>query len=438
MEQCPCTLFFSTCFRLTARSIQVQTAGGECLASFAILEINWKFFMATESIVVREVDDRDQRIQWNSNSPLHLDLSTRTGEWTIRHGFFRGGVSEGVEIVRLQNERLHVDVLPTRGMSIWRLECDGVRFGWRSPVVGPVNPIHVPVEEPSGLGWLSGFDELVVRCGLHSNGAPQHDANGRLEFPLHGHIANTPADSLAVEFDEASGRLELIAETVETRLFFKRFRMRSRIRLHADRTEVELLDDVTNELATPQTMQMLYHVNLGAPILEENARVVAALDELAPKDAHSAAQMDRWDTFDGPTTGETERVYFARPRADETGTTHAMLMSADQQRGFGVSFKTTTLPAFILWKNTAAESDGYVTGLEPATGFPNRRGFEEQQGRLVDIDAGETKSFRVKLHPLVEAESVESMRQKIETLAAEGEPASISQDPRNDWTDLDG
>lgn len=394
--------------------------------------------MATESIVVREVDDRDHRIQWDTNSPLHLDLSTRTGDWTIRHGVFRGGVSEGVEIVRLQNSRMHVDVLPTRGMSIWRIECDGIRFGWHSPVNGPVHPNHVPVSEPSGLGWLSGFDELVVRCGLESNGAPQHDATGKLEFPLHGHIANTPSDSLSLEFDEASGRVELIAETIETRLFFKRFRMRSRIRVHADRTEVEMLDDVTNELAMPRTMQMLYHINLGSPVLGENSRIVSALDTLAPKDAHSAEQIDRWNEFDGPTTGETERVYFSRPRADETGYAHAMLMSPNQKRGFAVSFKTSTLPALILWKNTAAESDGYVTGLEPATGFPNRRGFEEQHGRLVDIGAGETKSFRVKLHPLIDAKSVETTRQKIQSLSSEGEPTEISKEPRDDWTDLHG
>ncbi|MFG0266948.1 MAG: aldose 1-epimerase family protein [Rhodopirellula sp. JB055] len=394
--------------------------------------------MATESIVVREVDDREQRIQWDTTSPLHLDLTTRVGEWTIRHGIFRGGVSEGVEIVRLKNSRMHVDVLPTRGMSIWRIECDGVRFGWHSPVIGPVHPNHVPVSEPSGLGWLSGFDELVVRCGLHSNGAPQHAPNGQLEYPLHGHIANTPADSLSVEFDEASGRVELIADTVETRLFFKRFRMRSKIRIHADRTEVELLDDVTNELETPQTMQLLYHINLGSPILGEKSRLVTALDELAPKDAHAAEQMDRWDEFDGPTPGQAERVYFGRPRADETGYTHAMLMSPEQDRGFAVSYKTSTLPAFVLWKNTAAESDGYVTGMEPATGFPNRRDFEEQQGRLVDIGAGETKSFRIKLQPFVDPESVETTRQKIQTLTEEGEPTEIFTDPRGDWTDLDG
>ena len=46
--------------------------------------------------------------------------------------------------------------------------------------------------EPSGLGWLDGFDELLVRCGLESNGAPEFNPNGSLRYPLHGKIANMP------------------------------------------------------------------------------------------------------------------------------------------------------------------------------------------------------------------------------------------------------
>ena len=47
----------------------------------------------------------------------------------------------------------------------------------------PVHPAFVPIAEPSGVGWLSGFDELMCRCGLESNGAPDFDERGQLAFP---------------------------------------------------------------------------------------------------------------------------------------------------------------------------------------------------------------------------------------------------------------
>lgn len=389
--------------------------------------------MPTESIVLRTTEDREERIEWDESSALHLTIETRVGELTIRRGVFRGGVSEGVEIIRLANAKMHVDVLPTRGMSVWRMQANGVRYQWQSPVVGPVHPNYVDLGEPSGLGWLSGFDELVVRCGLESNGAPEHDPSGRLVHPLHGHIANTPADAISVEFDEASGRVELVAETIEARLFFKRWRMRTRVRIHADRNDVELLDDVTNELSTPASMQLLYHINVGPPVLGKGATFSMAFDELAPRDHHAAERVDEWTRLPGPTSGYQEQVYFARPLPDESGIAHALLADAERNRGLAVRFKTSTLPWFILWKNAAEVGDGYVCGLEPATNFPNPRSFEHDHGRTVELAGGETASFRVTLAPLTTRAAVQQVEDVIRKTSND-HTVSISKTPRSDWS----
>ena len=51
-------------------------------------------------------------------------------------------------------------------------------------------------------------------------------------------------------------------------------------------------------------------------------------------------------------------------------------------------FQKDQLPAFTLWKNTAGLRDGYVTGLEPGTNYPNPRPFEESRGRIVTLPVG--------------------------------------------------
>jgi hypothetical protein len=51
---------------------------------------------------------------------------------------------------------------------------------------------------PPVSGWLEGFDELLVRCGLQSNGAPQFTPQGQLQYPLHGRIANLPVEYVEV------------------------------------------------------------------------------------------------------------------------------------------------------------------------------------------------------------------------------------------------
>jgi hypothetical protein len=364
---------------------------------------------------------------------LTLSIETRAGKIETRHGQFVGGAADRVEVVEVDTGTMRIMILPTRGMSIWKMVADGIEFSWNSPVAGPVHPSQVPVFDPSGIGWLEGFDELLVRCGLESNGAPEHDHAGHLVYPLHGRIANLPASALSIEYDEASGRLEVIGEILESRLFFKRLRLRSRIRLNAGSSDVELLDDVTNDLSQPATMQMLYHINVGPPVLGEGAMLEAPIESLAPKDTLSASEIDHWNEFGPPQDGYEERVYFARLRSDASRLTTAMLRSADSQCGLGVTFQTSGLPRFILWKNTAGPGDGYVVGLEPATNYPNARSYEEKQGRVVEIAAGETAPFRVTLHPLTSREMVDALASRIKGLQGE-EPGRIDSKPKPGWS----
>jgi hypothetical protein len=38
-------------------------------------------------------------------------------------------------------------------------------MGWDSPVKEVVNPAFINLESRNGLGWLEGFNEMMVRCG---------------------------------------------------------------------------------------------------------------------------------------------------------------------------------------------------------------------------------------------------------------------------------
>src|SRR5437660_8237217 len=93
-------------------------------------------------------------------------------DWSIRKRTLRGGLRDGVDLVEVHNGALSFSVLPTRGMGLWRGDYHGLPLGWRSPVLGPVHPKFVEETARNGLGWLDGFDELMVRCGLEPFGPP--------------------------------------------------------------------------------------------------------------------------------------------------------------------------------------------------------------------------------------------------------------------------
>jgi len=77
-------------------------------------------------------------------------------------------------------------------------------------------------------------------------------------------------------------------------------------------------------------------------------------------------------------------------------------------------FKTNQLPYLSVWKNEDTESNGYVTGLEPGTGFPPNRTVERKAGRQPRILPNETKSFELEYSIHSGRSSVKAARAKIE------------------------
>src|SRR6516225_6393428 len=96
-------------------------------------------------------------------------------DWSLRKRTLRGGLRDGLDLIEVHNGALSFSVLPTRGMGLWRGDYRGNPLGWRAPIVGPVHPKYVQLTDRGGLGWLTGFDELLCRCGLASNGPPGDD-----------------------------------------------------------------------------------------------------------------------------------------------------------------------------------------------------------------------------------------------------------------------
>ena len=355
----------------------------------------------------------------------------------VKRRTLRGGLREGVDLVELDNGRLRVALLPQRGMGLWKAWLGDWQIGWNSPVRGPVHPRFVPVAEPSGLGWLDGFDELLCRCGLWSNGAPEFDSRGVLALSLHGRVANLPAHYLAVEADREAGELSVVGVVDECRLHFHKLRLTSRLSLRPGEAAFRISDEVTNLSGSPGEMQLLYHINFGPPLLEAGACVVAPVRRVMPRDARAVPGAKSWDRFGPPRAGADEEVYFFQLLAGPDGWTHALLRNSAGDWGVSVRFSTAELPCFTLWKNSTSLADGYLTGLEPGTNFPNHRSFEKSQNRVRQLAPGETVRFELanEVHP--DAAAVAQAEAAIAKLQQAAKP-QVCLEPEPGWTELTG
>jgi hypothetical protein len=332
---------------------------------------------------------------------------------------------------------LSVSVLPTRGMGIWKAKYRGIDVGWKSPVGRPVHPAFVPVDSASGLGWLRGFNELVCRCGLTSNGPPGSDPDGSpLEnpLPLHGRIANHSAHRVELIIDdEGPGTITLVGIVDEANVFGSNLRLTSTISLAAGSADFAIRDVVTNRSSRPAESQLLYHINVGPPFLEAGSKLITPATEIVPRDGRAAEGADTWDTCGGPESGYAEQVYFAKPLSNDRGESFALLRNAGGDKGISVHFKTDRLPCLSLWKNTAAIEDGYVIGLEPATNFPNPRVFERSEGRVVSLGPSESyeTSIRIAVHDHLE--NVAAIEAIAGTMTSDTAPM-VHRSPQSGWS----
>jgi hypothetical protein len=341
----------------------------------------------------------------------HADQTGRLadGDWVIEWRTLRGGVSEGVQVVTLSNGTFQVDVCPTRGMGVLQARHNDTTIGWSSPNRAPVHPAYVNLKSRNGLGWLDGFSELLCRCGLSFNGPPGNDKGARSpiesDLTLHGRIANLPAHTVEVGFDAERAEGWIVGECRESTLFGPNLLLQSVLRVPLEGSQFDVSDTVVNHASSPAELQLLYHINLGAPFLEAGSRFQTAFAEMSPRDDRAAQDIDTWDEYLGPTAGYAEQVYFFDPLSDKQGWSRALLRNREATRGVSVAFNREQLPCLSQWKCTQAEADGYVTGIEPGTNFPNFKSLERTRGRVISLEGGASyqTELSVAVHPSADA-----------------------------------
>lgn len=365
------------------------------------------------------------------------DVGGKADGYSVSHRLLKAGLSAGVRSLRIDNGTFAFDVLPARGMGIWKAWHGGEEIGWHSPVRGPVHPSFVPVAEPSGLGWLDGFDELLVRCGLESNGAPEFDELGRVKYPLHGRIANKPAHRLEVSIDGDSGEITVTGDVEETRFHFFKLRMRTTITTRVGEAGFRVRDEVVNLSQSPAEMQLLYHINFGHPLLDGGSRIVAPATVVVPRNSRAAEGVSNWDSCSAEQPGFAEQVYFLELARDAQDKTQVLLKNAHGTRGVSLRFNAKQLPYFTLWKNTTSAADGYVTGLEPGTNFPNPRSYEGANGRVVKLAPGATAVFDLQLAVHAGASETVAAEQEV-TKLRQGISAQVFSQPRPGWCSAPG
>lgn len=356
--------------------------------------------------------------------------------WSVRKRRLHGGKQDGVDLIEIDTGRMTITVIPTRGMGILHVVSGDMRLGWDSPVHEVVHPKYVNLEARGGLGWLEGFNEFMARCGLEWAGHPGQDRfinnvgeQAEINLTLHGKVANIPASEVTVIVEDVPRPRIRVRGRVDERAFYgPKLELWTEVSTEPGGSTFRIEDTLTNRGAFDQEFQILYHTNYGPPLLAAGSRAVAAVRRVTPFNAHAATDVDTYAHYQGPRAGFIEQVYNLHPYADSAGRTKLMLRNAAGDRAVSMAFAVAELPYVTLWKNLTALAEGYVTGLEPGTGFPYTRRIEREAGRVPKLKPGETRRFAIDVGLHTTSGAVSAVESEIARIQ-NGRPTQIDRTP---------
>lgn len=363
--------------------------------------------------VLTSAEQGTDKGNWQVNSS---ELKFQGKPFSIEQKVLHGGKQEGSKILEIRSQDgLTITLVPTRGMNLLRVEGFGTRLGWDSPVKEVVNPAFINLESRNGLGWLEGFNEMMVRCGYEWTGHPVND-KGRI-YTLHGKAGNTPVSQLEVEVADAAPHEIRIRGLIKESTFKKAdLQTWTELRYVPGSNQFSLHDVLTNHSDYPHDYEIIYHSNFSTPILEEGARFLAPMSQISPFNDYAKAGLKNWQTYQGPTKDFDEMVFNIKPLSDKDHQTLAAVVNKAGNKGAAIQFDTQQLPLLTLWKNTDTLKQGYVTGIEPGTNYAYPVTIEREQKRVKQLAPGASATFDLTYTLLHNSEQVNAVEKRIQAI----------------------
>jgi len=271
------------------------------------------------------------------------------------------GKAAGVELVDVSNSSgMHFEVNISRGLDIPYLDFNGENIGF----IAPCGVVHPSYFDDKGLGFLKSFAPgFLTTCGLKLAGAPcEYEGQA---YGLHGNYSNTPAENFCCKLVEEAEPYVLIEGDVRDGMIFgDRMTLHRTIKCFYKQRKIHLHDSVTNDGPRKARHMILYHCNIGYPLLSPDSEIFIPSSNAIPRNEHAASGIDRWMKLEKPDSSYEEMCYYHELKRDKDN--HARVGVFNPELGFGVSieFNAGTLDHFVQWKMMG--TNDYVLGLEPA------------------------------------------------------------------------
>ena len=261
---------------------------------------------------------------------------------SIRRYTLTEGREKGLDVLDCDNGKIRFLLNVSKACDIMQLYHEGQNMSF-------VSKNGFTKRETPFLNRFEGG--MLYTCGLDSVG-------GREGYELHGTLHNIPAEIIRAQCDESGIIVEAIIR--DTALFGKNLVLKRKIYATVGGNSVTIEDTLVNEGYKDEEYCLLYHINVGYPMLDNGAKIIADVESYTPRTAWAKQNEATMYDMNASMPNQEETCYFLNLKKPEI-----TLVNEKMGKEFTVSYAGDTLPHFVEWKSMA--SGDYALGLEPCT-----------------------------------------------------------------------
>ncbi|MCL5073108.1 MAG: aldose 1-epimerase family protein [Actinobacteria bacterium] len=313
---------------------------------------------------------------------------------------YNDGVSKGIRAFNIKCiSGIDVTILEDRGMDISHMFYKSIPINWNS-ISRETSPFYY---NDKGFEWLRSFyGGLLTTCGLLNIGDPCIDDDE--DLGLHGRISNMPFEKTGIEekWTDEDFIISIRGKARDAVFKGNKLELSRKITACMFNPKIIIEDSIINLGYKISPLMILYHINIGYPLLDSTSNLLFKKLKTIPLDENSAKEAAGCHEFDDPVIDFNDEVFFHDLFADKDGNANIAIVNQafnnNEGLGLSIKFNKDNLPYLTQWKHL--EKGEYVCGIEPCNSYVRGRATERKEKNLQFIGPGEQKNFRLEFNIL--------------------------------------
>jgi len=164
-----------------------------------------------------------------------------------------------------------------------------------------------------------------------------------------------------------------------------------RIETKVGSAAIRIVDRIANRGFARTPHMLLYHINVGWPVLDAGARFVAPIRRTMAANMPRESQQAGYRTQPAPIPRFVQQVFDHEPVADAAGRVPAALVNDALGLGFLVEYDSRRFRCLQQWQ--ALGEGVYGFGIEPVTSRWGARADAERRDEIIWLEHGEERLY---------------------------------------------